>query len=406
MRRALRVVMTLLFPASLALVLLPLIQFGPAGLRPIDLLRLMLGRETGLPLNDEILLRLGTYLSPFLYPTVALLISILAAFLISLCLPQRGACYLSLVFPALMNVGAFFLLRQILDKLEEVRPALPFFSLPDVLELTSTTVLIWAGLWVGVMLLATICLALSLAAQARAERDAFLPEMAALDSPAYRAAEQDYRNQVARLERAAPAGQDPCEPPTVPPEPDSCEPPTVAPAQDPCEPPTVAPAQDPYEPPTRVAVQDSLPPEPAAVAAGADAPLGPATIPAGPADAPLEPDTIQAAPIPAAPARPAFSGAVLGQSGRYRGLAYPLEDRQAVYFSFDGHEIFLQPRQGSKAIAELYYVSQYQEYCLRPLSRLTVFLSSGQPLGANRRYFLPRGTELYLLGQGHTFSLA
>ncbi len=330
--------MTLLFPASLAFLLLPFIRFGPASLRMLDLLRLMLGNETGLAFNEEILLRLTTYLSPFLYPTAALLIAILAAFLISLCLPQRGACYLALLFSPLLNVGLFFLLRQIWDKLEEVRPALSFFSLEDVLALISTTVLLWFSLWAAVMLCALVCLALSLAVQAKKEQDAFLPEMTAIDSPAYRAAEQDYRDEVSRLRQAV-----------------SSEPPTKPPAETRFEPVTVLPE---------------------------------------------DPD-----PLPGGP-MPAFSGAVLGQSGHYRGLAYPLRDRLAVYFSFDGHEVSLQTDQSPETIAELYYVSQYQEYCLRPLRRLTVFLSSSQPLGANRCYFLPRGTEFYLCGQSHAFSLA
>ena len=327
MRRFSRVAMTLLFPVSLLTALLPLVQFGPARLSLLDLGHLMLGHMPILPLYSEILTRLGVYLTPFLYPVIVLAGAVLLAALVSLFLPEKGAFYLALVFPPVLNVGVFFLFQQMWEKLEEVRPALPFFSLEDTLTLQGATVLIWGLIWVLIILLALLGLSLALAAQAQTDWTDILPEM--IDPPTgpeRDADEQQYRQQVETLERTPPS-----------PEPFPRE-----------ETPSSSPA----------------------------------------------------------PACGDFSGAVLGQSGRFLGMAYPLQERRAVYFTYDGREVFLRDRQGLGALAEVYYVKQYQEYCLQPLERQAVFLVSGQPLGAGRRYFLPRGTELYLLGQGHAFSLA
>ena len=36
---------------------------------------------------------------------------------------------------------------------------------------------------------------------------------------------------------------------------------------------------------------------------------------------------------------------------------------------------------------------------------MTIFLTSGQPLGKNRFYYLPRGTEIYIKDQTNKFKL-
>ena len=54
-------------------------------------------------------------------------------------------------------------------------------------------------------------------------------------------------------------------------------------------------------------------------------------------------------------------------------------------------------------LGNIYYVSQYEEYCIQPLQTMTIFLTSGQPLGKNRFYYLPRGTEIYIKDQTNKF---
>lgn len=101
-----------------------------------------------------------------------------------------------------------------------------------------------------------------------------------------------------------------------------------------------------------------------------------------------------------------FSGAIIGVNGIFFQKAYPLQDRIPVCFISDENEVFVQTKQNAQTLAILYYVGQYQEYCIKPLVRHSVFLASGQPLGLGRKYFLPRGTKLYFLDRNHAFSLA
>ena len=56
--------------------------------------------------------------------------------------------------------------------------------------------------------------------------------------------------------------------------------------------------------------------------------------------------------------------------------------------------------------AEVYYVAEYQEYCVKPMRKLAVFLESGQPLGAGREYRLPRGMKICMVGKEEVFTLA
>ncbi len=81
-----------------------------------------------------------------------------------------------------------------------------------------------------------------------------------------------------------------------------------------------------------------------------------------------------------------------------------LKDRKEVYI-LDGNEIDICRSQQGFVLGNIYYVSQYEEYCVQPLQTMTIFLASGQPLGKNRFYYLPRGTEIYIKDQTNKFKL-
>lgn len=52
------------------------------------------------------------------------------------------------------------------------------------------------------------------------------------------------------------------------------------------------------------------------------------------------------------------------------------------------------------AVLELFFDPATQAYCVMPLKHLSVFLSSGQPLGTQRQYHLRRRTILSLDSSG------
>lgn len=101
-----------------------------------------------------------------------------------------------------------------------------------------------------------------------------------------------------------------------------------------------------------------------------------------------------------------FSGAIMGMTGLFAGKAYPLENITEVYFREEDRKIFITPYEEADNLAGIYYISQYQEYCMEPLKRQTVFLESGQPLGKGRKYYLPRGMKIFLKEKGNMFTLA
>ena len=81
-----------------------------------------------------------------------------------------------------------------------------------------------------------------------------------------------------------------------------------------------------------------------------------------------------------------------------------LKDRKEVHI-VDGDRIDICRNKQGTILGYIYYVSQYEEYCIQPLQTMTIFLESGQPLGKNRFYYLPRGTEIYIKDQLNKYKL-
>lgn len=89
-----------------------------------------------------------------------------------------------------------------------------------------------------------------------------------------------------------------------------------------------------------------------------------------------------------------FHGAILGENGRFCGMAYPLKAEEESFFVEDGAAELSVSSGREDAVASVYYVEEYAEYCVRPFRRMQVFLESGQPLGQGRVYYLPRGMKI------------
>lgn len=101
-----------------------------------------------------------------------------------------------------------------------------------------------------------------------------------------------------------------------------------------------------------------------------------------------------------------FEGAIVGKNGIYKNKAYLLKERVPVYFCKEGMRAFVSQKKMGTVLAILYYVLEYQEYCVIPEENGTVYLESGQPLGGKREYYLPRGIEIYLEDKNQMFILA
>jgi len=101
-----------------------------------------------------------------------------------------------------------------------------------------------------------------------------------------------------------------------------------------------------------------------------------------------------------------FHGGIIGRSGEFQGFGYPLGKMEQVFFQRMEGQVEISKEESEHALASVFYVPEYDEYCLEPFYPLTCFLSSGQPLGKERSYYLPRGSEIYILDWNYRFLLA
>lgn len=99
-----------------------------------------------------------------------------------------------------------------------------------------------------------------------------------------------------------------------------------------------------------------------------------------------------------------FYGVVIGTGEYYFDKAYPLDKKVPVYFNSEYNQIVLEDYSGQELLACLYYIPEYQEYCIEPYQTKTIYLKSGQPLG-KRVYYLPRGMSIYINEKSCMFKL-
>ena len=102
----------------------------------------------------------------------------------------------------------------------------------------------------------------------------------------------------------------------------------------------------------------------------------------------------------------AFYGAIVGLTGAYREKAYPMLMGERVYAGQNEAEELQFNESRSGAVCEISYDEEHQEYHVVPLAMRSVYLRSGQPLGENRIYCLPRGTEIMIGSVSNRFQLA
>lgn len=101
-----------------------------------------------------------------------------------------------------------------------------------------------------------------------------------------------------------------------------------------------------------------------------------------------------------------FFGAVLGVQGRHKNEAFPLSEKEkvAILQTRSGIEVerSSEVQMSGNILAELYYIPEYEEYCICPKQKRTIYLESGQPLGAERLYYLPRAMSIKVKDSSET----
>lgn len=100
-----------------------------------------------------------------------------------------------------------------------------------------------------------------------------------------------------------------------------------------------------------------------------------------------------------------FEGAIKGIKGLYKKKVYILYDRVQVYFLHKSSEVIFSEYRDEKSMIGIYYIKRYREYCLEVYQKNACFLQSGQPLGRGKKYYLPRGTQIFLDNRENSFLL-
>lgn len=100
-----------------------------------------------------------------------------------------------------------------------------------------------------------------------------------------------------------------------------------------------------------------------------------------------------------------FFGAVKGESGLYHNRVLMLGEEEVLPVGVSGTEVVFDD-ENSEYLGCVGYDTKRSEYLVCPGKKLSFFMESGQPLGAERLYYLPRGTKIYVKERTNSFELA
>lgn len=93
----------------------------------------------------------------------------------------------------------------------------------------------------------------------------------------------------------------------------------------------------------------------------------------------------------------AFHGAVICERGAYKDRAIMMEEKEKfIIGTGEDGSIETDSARIHKMICVISYDDKQEEYLVEPRERCSVFLASGQPLGRDRLYCIPRGMRLVI----------
>ncbi len=92
-----------------------------------------------------------------------------------------------------------------------------------------------------------------------------------------------------------------------------------------------------------------------------------------------------------------FYGALICECGIYKGNVLMLMPNEIIsVFVDENGNIKSDNAEMHKKYCMISYDKKYEEYLVQPREKCVVFLNSGQPLGKERTYCIPRGMRLIL----------
>lgn len=101
-----------------------------------------------------------------------------------------------------------------------------------------------------------------------------------------------------------------------------------------------------------------------------------------------------------------FYGALICIQGYFSGKIFIMREGEKVTLGSDGKsDIFIIEATETRSCCVICYDDKGSEYIVQPLHTKTVFMDSGQPLGKNRKYCIPRGMVIYIDNKENRFRL-
>lgn len=371
MREKLKYLEAILLAGSIGLWFMPLVDISILNLSLMDVIKVGIGNYKSTGITGEIYESVQKYLEPYTYGLLIILAVILVGAFLTAVLNGIKAYMAAGVSCILNNIAAIVIFVQIKSKLDEVKNAIGWLDVSHLLKFSYPTIVIWFALYVVILIFA-ICGILMY----RSEEEKPGNEDIFINTPPYTSKNdfesKDYgsdghvhsnvfadrsgsekRSFSRQAEETSTVFQDWSRVQST-----SAVPPVTPP-------PIVKPGRN-FDEKKKVFKSENKPDS-----SGKD-----------------------------------FFGAILGESGIYDKKAYPLKDTWEVYFDWSGGKAIINENKNESCLAGIYFVPEYQEYCVQPLKTKSFFLESGQPLGVGRHYYIPRGTKIYIKEAGQLFRLA
>ncbi|MCF2682736.1 hypothetical protein [Faecalicatena contorta] len=355
MKKILKYVIAVVMFLTVGIGFMPILSLGVVELSVADIIKIGFGGRSDGSIVEEVQTLLREYVSDYSYYLLILMLGILFAAAMTAALSNKNAYLASLICQVVINLFAGIMFFQMTDKIRSIRDVIDFFGMGDYIYVISTPAIVWVVVYVIILFLTSYGILLKEEDTAQVPGDIIEESFHHVrnpreNTPQQKSKEQMYLDRIQELE-----------------------------------------AQKSRKPKRQVMI-DKVP-----------------------ENHMREEDTVAdtarlvmpgKVPKAAEKTNQDFQGAIVGKSGIYHSKAYMMKDRIPVYFC--GHkQPFVTTRStGGEGLAKVYYVAEYQEYCVIPMGMKKVFLESGQPLGATREYYLPRGTEIYLEDNRFRFLLA
>ena len=149
MKQYMKYVTALLFVLSLVILLfLPVITVASMDISMMDVLRLGGQAGSGSGVFAELL---QSYLEPYFFGILLVLLVILAAAVLSAVLPWRYAYLEALIGAIAANLAVIICVASLYSKVSELRSGLGFFGMGDVVEIHILPVVCWAICYVAIL---------------------------------------------------------------------------------------------------------------------------------------------------------------------------------------------------------------------------------------------------------------